>query len=105
MALAAYNIGFGHLEDARILTQKQNGDPDKWLEVKKSLPLLTQKKWYKQTKHGHSKGNRPVEYVENIRSYYDLLVWLTEENQIEKNVMSVKKQLIKTITPIQASTL
>ncbi len=93
MALAAYNVGFGHLEDARILTQKQKGNPDRWIAVKKSLPLLTQKKWYKQTKHGYARGYEPVKYVENIRSYYDLLVWLTEENQIEKNVMSAKTGL------------
>lgn len=92
-ALAAYNVGFGHLEDARILTQKRLGNPNKWLEVKESLPLLSQKKWYEQTKYGYARGKEPVRYVENIRSYYDLLVWLTEENQIEKNVMFLKKPL------------
>jgi membrane-bound lytic murein transglycosylase F len=91
-ALASYNVGFGHLEDARILTQSRNLDPDKWLDVKSSLPLLSEKKWYKRTKHGYARGKEPVRYVENIRSYYGLLVWLTEENQIEKNVMSVIKQ-------------
>ena len=89
-ALASYNVGFGHLEDARILTQKRKGDPDKWLDVKESLPLLSQKKWYKQTRHGYARGKEPVRYVENIRSYYDLLVWLTNENNIEKDVMSLK---------------
>ena len=92
MALASYNIGFGHLEDARILTQKRGGNPDRWAEVKKSLPLLKKKKWYKKTKFGYARGDEPVTYVENIRSYYDLLVWLTEENQIEKTVMFVDKQ-------------
>jgi len=91
-ALASYNVGFGHLEDARILTQKRKGNPDKWLDVKTSLPLLSKKKWYSQTKHGYARGNEPVHYVENIRSYYDLLTWLTEENQIEKNVMSLKPE-------------
>ena len=91
-ALASYNVGFGHLEDARILTQKRKGDPDKWLDVKESLPLLSQKKWYKQTRHGYARGKEPVRYVENVRSYYDLLVWLTEENLIEKNVMSLKPE-------------
>jgi membrane-bound lytic murein transglycosylase F len=95
MALAAYNVGYGHLEDARILTQKQKGNPDRWIDVKKSLPLLTQKKWHKQTKHGYARGNEPVKYVEKIRSYYALLVWLTEENQIEKNVMSAKAEINK----------
>jgi len=90
-ALASYNVGFGHLEDARILTQLRNRDPDKWLDVKSSLPLLSKEKWYKKTKHGYARGNEPVNYVENIRSYYGLLIWLTEENQIEKNVMSIIK--------------
>jgi membrane-bound lytic murein transglycosylase F len=89
MALAAYNIGFGHLEDARILTQKRGKNPDLWLNIKKSLPLLTKKRWYKQTKHGYARGYEPVKYVENIRSYYDLLIWLTEEDQIENRVMTV----------------
>ncbi len=89
-ALASYNVGFGHLEDARILTQKQHKNPDKWLNVKQFLPLLSKKKWYSQVKHGYTRGGEPVHYVKNIRSYYDLLVWLTEENQIEKNVMAVK---------------
>lgn len=93
-ALASYNVGFGHLEDARILTQKRLGDPDKWLEVKESLPLLSKKKWYSQTKHGYARGSEPVHYVENIRSYYDLLVWLTEENFTEKSVMSLKEKPI-----------
>ena len=88
-ALASYNVGFGHLEDARILTQKRRKNPDKWLDVKSSLPLLSEKKWYTQTRHGYARGKEPVHYVENIRSYYDLLIWLTEEDQIEKDVMSL----------------
>jgi len=89
-ALASYNVGFGHLEDARILTQKRRENPDKWADVKKSLPLLSKKKWYSQVKHGYARGNEPVHYVKNIQSYYDLLIWLTEEDQIEKEVMSLK---------------
>ncbi|MEQ1527731.1 MAG: membrane-bound lytic murein transglycosylase MltF [Methylococcales bacterium] len=94
-ALASYNVGIGHLEDARVLTKSQGGDPDKWLDVKRRLPLLTQEKWYKKTKFGYARGNEPVAYVENIRSYYDLLVWLTEENQIKKNAMDIKKEAPK----------
>lgn len=75
MALAGYNVGFGHLEDARILTQRNGGDPDKWSDVKQHLPLLSQKKYYKSLKHGFARGKEPVHYVDNIRSYYDLLVW------------------------------
>lgn len=89
-ALASYNVGIGHLEDARLLTEKQKGNPDKWMDVKQRLPLLAQKKWYVQTKYGYARGKEPVQYVENIRSYYDLLIWLTEENQIKKNAMDLK---------------
>ena len=79
LALASYNVGFGHLEDARKITQINQGDPDKWIDVKESLPLLGRKKWYKDTKHGYARGWEPVKYVENIRKYYDLLVWMDEK--------------------------
>ena len=95
LALASYNIGFGHLNDARMLTKKRNGNPNKWLDVKKSLPLLSEEKWYKQTKYGYARGGEPVRYVENIRSYFDLSVWLTEENKIEKKVMTIKPEKSK----------
>ena len=81
MALAAYNIGFGHLEDARRLTQMNDGDPDRWVDVKKNLPLLSQKKWYKKTRYGYARGREPVRYVANIRSYFDVLRWYTERDQ------------------------
>lgn len=81
LALAAYNVGFGHLEDARILTEIQGGNPDRWIDVRERLPLLSQKKWYKQTKYGYARGHEPVIYVENIRSYYDILVWMTNREE------------------------
>jgi membrane-bound lytic murein transglycosylase F len=99
-ALAAYNIGYGHLEDARILTQQQGRNPDKWLDVKQSLPLLENDAWFTQTKYGYARGEEPVIYVENIRSYYDLLVWLTTEKVEKKTALqntnySIKSQLKK----------
>ena len=75
-ALASYNVGFGHLEDARIITEARGGNPDRWIDVKQSLPLLARKKWYKGTKYGYARGWEPVIYVENIRKYYDHLVKL-----------------------------
>ncbi len=81
MAMAAYNVGYGHLEDARILTQQQGKDPDRWFDVKQSLPLLAKQKWYSKTKHGYARGWEPLQYVENIRSYYDILRWLDDSGQ------------------------
>ncbi len=91
-ALASYNVGFGHLLDARVLAVRRRRNPDKWLNIKAILPLLSQKKWYKQTKYGYARGNEPVRYVENIRGYYKLLIWLTEEDQVKKDVMSIGEE-------------
>ena len=81
-ALAAYNVGFGHLEDARILTQRAGGNPDLWLDVRKYLPLLSKKKWYEKTRFGYARGQEPVVYVQNIRNYFDLLVWLENKGEL-----------------------
>lgn len=81
-ALASYNIGFGHVEDARRLTEQQGASPDRWIDVRKRLPLLRQKKFYRQTRYGFARGNEPVTYVGNIRRYYDTLVWLDERGDI-----------------------
>ncbi|NND45456.1 MAG: membrane-bound lytic murein transglycosylase MltF [Xanthomonadales bacterium] len=76
MALAAYNMGWGHLEDARVLTQRQGGDPDSWADVNERLPLLTQEKYYSQTRYGYARGFEAQRYVRNIRNYYDILTWM-----------------------------
>ncbi|MBT6578631.1 MAG: transglycosylase SLT domain-containing protein, partial [Cellvibrionales bacterium] len=74
-ALAAYNVGFGHLEDARVITQKRGDDPNSWYDVKQSLPLLTQKKWHSKTRYGYARGYEPVQYVQHIRHYQNVLEW------------------------------
>jgi membrane-bound lytic murein transglycosylase F len=74
LALASYNVGFGHVEDARKITETRGGDPNRWIDVKANLPLLARKKWYKATKYGYARGWEPVKYVENIRKYYAFLV-------------------------------
>jgi len=85
MALAAYNIGLGHLEDARRITQREGYNPDLWIDVKKHLPLLRQKKYYKKTRYGYARGNEAVNYVENIRRYYDSLLWLEQNDELENS--------------------
>lgn len=77
LALAAYNVGFQHLEDARILTESRDADPDRWADVKEHLPLLRKEKWHRWTEHGYARGDEAAQYVENIRTYYDILLWLT----------------------------
>ena len=77
MALAAYNVGFYHVKDARQIVEWQGGDPDAWIDLSKALPLLAQRKWYSRMQHGYARGWEPVLYVNNIRSYYNILRWIT----------------------------
>lgn len=76
-ALAAYNIGMAHLQDARKLAQKEGMNPNKWENVSKILPRLSQKHWYTQTRYGYARGGETVHLVRNIRRYYDILTWAT----------------------------
>ena len=77
-ALAAYNVGTGHLDDARKMAEREGLNPNKWLDVKKMLPRLSQKKYYSKTKYGYARGGEPVHFVANIRRYYDILTWVTQ---------------------------
>lgn len=92
-ALASYNVGWGHVEDARILTQRDGADPDKWLDVKQRLPLLRQKNVYQTTKYGYARGDEAVTYVDNIRRYYDTLLWVDERQQAEQRLEQQKQRL------------
>lgn len=84
-ALAAYNVGSGHLDDARMLAKREGLNPNKWLDVKKILPRLSQKQWYRKTRYGYARGGEPVHFVANIRRYYDILTWVTQP-QLEGQV-------------------
>ena len=78
LALAAFNIGLGHLEDARVLAQKQGLKPDLWADVKKVLPLLAQPEYYEQARLGYARGGMPVAFVDKVRAYYDVLLALED---------------------------
>ena len=84
MALAAYNVGFNHLFDARRIVEWQGGDPDKWVDVSKTLPLLAQKRWYSRVEHGYARGWEPVLYVNNIRKYYNIIRWITANDERDR---------------------
>jgi membrane-bound lytic murein transglycosylase F len=73
-ALAAYNIGLAHLEDARVLAQRQKLNPDSWTDVKQVLPLLALPEYHEGTKYGYARGGMPVAFVDRVRAYYDILV-------------------------------
>lgn len=101
-ALASYNIGWGHVEDARKLTQGMGADPDKWLDVKVQLPLLRQRRHYQHTRYGYARGDEAVTYVENIRRYYDTLLWVDERQQAE---LRIEQQKIRLSEQLDSATL
>ncbi|MGD2024042.1 MAG: membrane-bound lytic murein transglycosylase MltF, partial [Desulfobacterales bacterium] len=73
ITLAAYNIGQGHIHDARKLAQKKGLDPNKWESLSKTLPLLRYRKYYKHAKYGFCRGTEPIRYIKQIMIYYDVL--------------------------------
>jgi len=75
LALAAYNVGYGHLEDARVLAQHFGKDPDSWSDVRAELPLLAQEQWYSHAKRGYARGWEPATFVQQVRQYLAVLEW------------------------------
>ena len=83
-SLAAYNVGFNHVKDTRQIVEWQGGDPDKWIDLSEALPLLAQREWYTRVPYGYARGWEPVLYVNNIRAYYNIIKWLTENEAQEE---------------------
>ena len=79
LTLAAYNVGYGHLEDARILTQRRGQDPDRWADVRANLPLLAQERHYATLRRGYARGWEPVGFVRNVQTYAELLRWMVAD--------------------------
>ena len=90
LALAAYNVGFGHLEDARTLTERAGQDLDKWEDVRQHLPKLSNKQYYKTLKYGYARGKEPVIYVDNIQ-YYRRYLELHELSQ-QRELQTVEQE-------------
>jgi len=88
--LAAYNVGIGHLEDARVLTKRQGGNPSKWEDVKKRLPQLSRESYYSTVKHGYARGRQAVIFVENVKGYYEQLAW--EDNLPPPPILELNRE-------------
>lgn len=90
--LAAYNMGMGHLIDVRRLTKQLGGNPDNWLEVKKNLPLLAEKRYYTGLKYGYARGFEAFNYVENIRRYYHSIINHQRVKEQENQALEKEKE-------------
>jgi membrane-bound lytic murein transglycosylase F len=73
LALAAYNLGMGHMNGGRAIAESMQRNPNSWYEMKKVLPLLAKPEYYSRLKSGRARGGEAVIMVENIRTYYDTL--------------------------------
>ena len=73
LAIAAYNIGIGHLEDARIITQMRKKNPDRWPDVRANLPRLSDPHWHARVKHGYANGLETQQFVERVTQFAAIL--------------------------------
>jgi membrane-bound lytic murein transglycosylase F len=73
LAMAAYNIGIGHLEDARIITQMRKQNPDRWSDVRANLPRLSDPHWHSRVKRGYANGRETVQFVERVAQFEAIL--------------------------------
>ncbi len=73
LAIAAYNIGIGHLEDGRVVTQMRKKNPDKWADVRQNLLRLSDPAWHSRVKHGYANGRETVQFVERVTQFAAIL--------------------------------
>lgn len=96
IALAAYNVGQGHILDARNIALEMNLDPNKWSSLSTTLPLLSYRKYYKKAIYGYCRGTEPIEYISKIMIYYDILKRQgIEYNTYAKSNQEKKIDLVK----------
>ncbi|MDH3284718.1 MAG: transglycosylase SLT domain-containing protein [Acidobacteriota bacterium] len=70
--LAAYNMGMGHLHDARGLAAELDLDPDRFGEhVERVLPLLENDEVAAGLSHGRARGRVTVRYVRHVLELYE----------------------------------
>ncbi len=80
-ALAAYNLGMGYLRGGRQFASGLKKSPNHWADMKEVLPLLARPEYYTRLKSGRARGGETVIMVENVRSYYDILVSVEPHRQ------------------------
>ena len=74
IALAAYNAGPAHVQDAALLARRLGRDSTRWLDIREMLLLLREPRYYRTVKYGYVRGLETVRYTEAVRTYFDILV-------------------------------
>jgi membrane-bound lytic murein transglycosylase F len=96
LAIAAYNIGYGHVEDARVMTEAAGKDPDSWQDVREYLQRLSQEPYYSQAKRGYARGWEAARFVDNVRSYLDVLNWISPQATLPPKVAAPRRAAPRT---------
>lgn len=104
-ALAAYNQGIGHLDDARALTRRLKGDPNSWDDVSKAFPLLAKQQYYSKATYGYSRGWEPVVYVKNVLNYQKIMAFKEKQEQLRIATSNTNDDLGFTNAPQEKSAM
>jgi len=84
LAIAAYNMGIGHLEDGRIITQMRKKNPDRWSDVRANLHKLSDPVWHTRVKRGYANGRETVQFVERVSQFAAILETVVPETMVAK---------------------
>ena len=90
LMLASYNLGSGHVDDVISLLTKDNIDINNWNNLRKYLFKLNKKKFYKKMQYGYARGWEAVQYIENVKQYYDIISFLEEKDKKIKDNITIE---------------
>ncbi len=85
LALASYNAGPNHINDILLLAKNNGDNIENWNVLKSYLYKLNQKKYYKKMKYGYARGWEAVQYIENVKQYYDIITFLDNKDNESDN--------------------
>ena len=85
LALASYNAGPNHINDILLLAKNNDDNIENWDVLKSYLYKLNQKKYYKKMKYGYARGWEAVQYIENVKQYYDIITFLDNKDKENEN--------------------
>ena len=93
-ALAAYNVGIGHVQDAQRIASQKGLDANRWESVAKILPLLRYRKYYQNAELGFCRGDITVAYIKHILIYYDILKRQELDAAMAKTALGTNETLV-----------
>ncbi|MCH8567005.1 MAG: transporter substrate-binding domain-containing protein [Balneolales bacterium] len=93
--LASYNVGQGHVQDARRLAEYHGANPNVWLNnVARFMEKKSNPEYYTHdvVRFGYARGLEPVRYVSQIRyiySHYESMAQNQTRRQTDADLMAI----------------